>query len=114
LPPAAQAPQRTEPVREPVTVHDAVMPIEPQMEPAPIKQKELPSPVPPAANPAELERALKDSGLELVQTRPGIQPEPSLREEFVPAKRERRPPPPDIDEPLVQVETVHESTAPKE
>jgi len=32
---------------------------------------------------------------------------------FVPAKRERRPPPADLDEPLVQVETGNEPPAPK-
>jgi ribonuclease E len=64
------------------------------------------SPAPREPDPAEIERALKESGLELVQTRSGAtlaltEPEPK----FVPAKRERRPPPPDLDEPLVQVET---------
>ncbi|HMH17308.1 MAG TPA: Rne/Rng family ribonuclease [Burkholderiales bacterium] len=131
FPPVAQAPQRPEPMHEPVMVHEPamvhepvmarepVMAIEPQTQPAPmtqpapVKPREVPS-VSPAASPAEIERALKDSGLELVQTRPGIQPESSSVEEFVPAKRERRPPPPDIDEPLVQVETGHDSPPPKD
>ncbi len=66
-------------------------------------------------DPAEIERALRESGLELIQTRSGatggsaMEPEPK----FVPAKRERRPPPPDLDEPLVQVETGHEPPTPK-
>lgn len=66
-------------------------------------------------DPAEIERALKESGLELVQTRSGgsagpvMEPEPK----FVPAKRDRRPPPPDLDEPLVQVETGREPPTPK-
>jgi ribonuclease E len=73
------------------------------------------SPAPREPDPAEIERALRESGLELVQTRSGathgsaIEPEPK----FVPAKRERRPPPPDLDEPLVQVETGNEPPTPK-
>jgi hypothetical protein len=73
------------------------------------------SPAPREPDPAEIERALKESGLELVQTRSGttsgsaMEPEPK----FVPAKRERRPPPPDLDEPLVQVETGSEPPTPK-
>jgi ribonuclease E len=67
----------------------------------------------PAADPAEIERALKDSGLELVQTRPGgASAEPIAETEFVPAKRERRPPPSDSSEPLVQVETHKSDDAP--
>ncbi len=58
-------------------------------------------------DPAEIERALKESGLELVQTRSGATIGSAMEPEqkFLPAKRERRPPPPDLDEPLVQVET---------
>ena len=73
------------------------------------------SPAPREPDPAEIERALKESGLELVQTRSGatvgsvMEPEPK----FVPAKRDRRPPPPDLDEPLVQVETGREPPTPK-
>jgi ribonuclease E len=59
-------------------------------------------------DPAEIERALRESGLEMVQTRAARPAESSPEPEFVPAKRERRPPPPDISEPLVQVETVRE------
>ena len=57
-------------------------------------------------DPAEIERTLKESGLEMIRTRPGLQSESAQEPEFVPAKRERRPPPPDIQEPLVQVETA--------
>ena len=73
------------------------------------------SPAPREPDPAEIERALKESGLELVQTRSGatagsaMEPEPK----FVPAKRERRPPPTDLGEPLVQVETGRETPTPK-
>jgi len=61
-------------------------------------------------DPGEIERALKESGLELVQTRSGATVAPAMEPEqnFVPAKRERRPPPRDLDEPLVQVETGRE------
>ena len=86
--------------------------------PAPVKSApEAPAPVksapetlaPREPDPAEIERALRESGLEMVQTRASRPAEPSPEAEFVPAKRERRPPPPDINEPLVQVETVRES-----
>jgi hypothetical protein len=84
-----------------------------QYQPAPAQ---IAQPAPPASHapdPAEIERALKESGLEMVQTRPGVQAEPPPEPEFTPAKRERRPPPPDLDEPLVQVETGGESSTPK-
>ena len=60
-----------------------------------------------------IERALKESGLEMVQTRPAGPIELPPDAEFVPAKRERRPPPADIGEPLVQVETTREPSDPK-
>jgi hypothetical protein len=73
------------------------------------------SPAPREPDPAEIERALKESGLELVQTRSGATVASALEPEqkFVPAKRERRPPPSGLDEPLVQVETGHETPTPK-
>ncbi|HUL93727.1 MAG TPA: Rne/Rng family ribonuclease [Burkholderiales bacterium] len=80
--------------------------------PAPL----TPAPVAPAPrepDPAEIERALRDSGLEMVQTRAPSPAEPAPEAEFVPAKRERRPPPSDINEPLVQVETAREPSEPK-
>jgi hypothetical protein len=69
-------------------------------------------PAPREPDPAEIERALKESGLELVQTRSGATVAES-EQKFVPAKRERRPAPADLDEPLVQVETGHEPPATK-
>src|SRR5690242_15249854 len=85
--------------------------------PAPVKpapEKSVPeAPAPREPDPAEIERALRDSGLELVQTRAAGPIELPPDAEFVPAKRERRPPPPDIDEPLVQVETTREPSGPK-
>jgi hypothetical protein len=85
---------------------------EAQAAPAPAR----PAPVAPAPrepDPAEIERALRDSGLELVQTRSSGPIELPPDAEFVPAKRERRPPPADIAEPLVQVETTREPSEPK-
>jgi ribonuclease E len=80
--------------------------------PAPVKPaREAPAPREP--DPAEIERALQDSGLEMVQTRTSGPIELPPDAEFVPAKRERRPPPPDIDEPLVQVETTRTPSEPK-
>jgi len=100
-----QAPQRPEPAREP----DAVMELKAQ--PAPARPPA--SPAPHAPDPVEIERALKESGLEMIQTRAGSQAEPPPEPEFTPARRGRRPPPPDLDEPLVQVETGRESSTPK-
>ena len=73
-----------------------------------------PPPPPPVADPAEIDRALRESGLEMIQTRPGSQAAPLPEPEFVPAKRQRRAPPPDLAEPLVQVETGRESSSPKD
>ncbi len=94
-----------------------VMAAEPQPEytsasPAPVAPAV--SPAARAPDPAEIERALRESGLELIQTRSGTT-DASVEQEtkFVPAKRERRPPPPDLDEPLVQVETGREPPTPK-
>jgi ribonuclease E len=90
--------------------------------PAPVKsapetsapEKSAPeNPAPREPDPAEIERALRDSGLEMVQTRSAGPIELPPDAEFVPAKRERRPPPPDINEPLVQVETAREPSEPK-
>jgi len=81
--------------------------------PAPVAAAHSPAPREP--DPAEIERALKESGLELIQTRSGTTVGSATESEpkFVPAKRERRPPPPDLDEPLVQVETGNEPPTPK-
>jgi hypothetical protein len=56
-----------------------------------------------------LERALKDSGLQLVQTRADAKVEMPPEPEFVPGKRPRRPPPADLGQPLQIVETRKES-----
>jgi ribonuclease E len=75
------------------------------MRTAPEREPERPAPV---QDPAELKRALEASGLQLVQTRPGAQTEAPAESEFVPARRERRPPPAELNQPLVQVETRKE------
>jgi hypothetical protein len=84
------------------TVHVPERVREPQAAPAPVRQEAQPVREP---DPVEIERALRDSGLEMVQTRASGPIELPPDAEFVPAKRERRPPPSDINEPLVQVET---------
>jgi ribonuclease E len=96
---------------------------QPAPAPAPARHEAQPAPAPAPArheppaprepDPAEIERALKESGLEMVQTRASGPIELPPEAEFVPAKRERRPPPPDINEPLVQVETGREPSEPK-
>jgi len=93
--------------------HEIVVDANPQSGSTPIPQAPVAatvSPAPREPDPAEIERALKESGLELVQTRSGATIGSTMEPEqkFVPAKRERRPPPPDLDEPLVQVETGRE------
>ncbi len=101
------APQAAEPMSSPSVVEPQVQVqahAAPQQRPAP----------PPTPDPAEIDRALRESGLELVQTRADSQAAPSPEPAFVPAKRERRAPPPDLAEPLVQVETGRESAAPKD
>ncbi len=95
--PPPHAPAQHEPVREPVMV---AAPAAPQ-----------PQPAPRAPDPVEIERALKESGLELVQTRAGTTVEPAPQPGFTPAKRERRAPPADLNEPLVQVETASKEDA---
>ncbi len=115
-----------EPIHRPVEAHEAQPAPAPAAErheaqpapaPAPARYEAQPAPAParheaPAPrepDPAEIERALKESGLEMVQTRSSGPIELPPDAEFVPAKRERRPPPPDIDEPLVQVQTARDS-----
>ena len=71
------------------------------MRPAP----EMVAPPAPKPAPIDLDRVLKESGLQLVETKPGVAPELPPEPQFVPAKRERRPPPADLNLPLEQVET---------
>jgi ribonuclease E len=83
---------------------------QPAATPAPARHE---PPAPREPDPAEIERALRESGLEMVQTRAAGPIELPPDAEFVPAKRERRPPPPDINEPLVQVETTRDPSEQK-
>jgi hypothetical protein len=73
---------------------------------APAASVPTPTPAPaPAAAPVDLERALEQSGLVLVQTK-ATAPQPAEPEPaFVPARRERRAPPADLNTPMQQVET---------
>ena len=79
-----------------------------ETEARPVVRERAPEPPAPAQDPAEIERALERSGLQLVQTKPGVQVEAPVESEFVPARRERRPPPAELNQPLVQVETRKE------
>jgi ribonuclease E len=101
-----------EPLHAPVeTQQPSLPPVEAQQAaPAPVRREPEPVREP---DPAQIERALRDSGLEMVQTRAAGPIELPPDAEFVPAKRERRPPPPDINEPLVQVQTTREPSEPK-
>jgi ribonuclease E len=114
--------QHAAPVRaqeEPREQHLAPMPAQEEVR----ERHPAPAPVPAPArheaaaprepDPAEIERALRESGLEMVQTRSSGPIELPPDAEFVPAKRERRPAPADIDEPLVQVQTARDSSEPK-
>jgi len=78
---------------------------------APVESAPARAPAPvqvPQASPADLERALRESGLQLVQTKADAKVELPPEPEFVPAKRTRRPPPPDLGQPLQIVETRKE------
>ena len=83
----------------PAPVEVAVAP--PRPEPAPTSAPEMPRP--------SLDEALRESGLQLIETHPGKAKAVATTEEEAPvtppAPRARRAPPPDIDQPLQQVET---------
>ena len=106
--PASASPVRVEP--NPASASASPVRVEPEpASPPEVRVKAAPPPVQaPQVSPADLGRALQESGLQLIQTKPGatleIPPEP----EFVPAKRPRRPPPPDLGQPLQIVETRKE------
>jgi ribonuclease E len=89
-------PLAVEPAPAPVVYHAPV-----QVAPAPVQA--------PQASAADLERALEESGLQLVQTKADAKVELPPEPEFVPAKRPRRPPPADLGQPLQIVETRKES-----
>lgn len=104
--PMAAIPEAVPPASGPVETSPApaaAQPPEPSAvaapAPAPAAVRTPPAPV----AKVDLDQALQASGLQLVETRfkAEIVPEPA----FVPAKRERRPPPSSFNEPLQQVET---------
>ena len=120
---ASMASSRTpvpEPQPAPVV---AVQQEQPAAAEAPALERQMPEPaesapaaLPPMAaprihaDPAPIQQALKDSGLVLVQTRSDVKSEMPPEPEFRPAKRERRPPPPDL--PMVQVQTRQDNNPP--
>lgn len=104
-PPAPPAPTAApaagfEPVRE----HRTPAPV-PEFEPR--QEPRVIPPPPPAPPPQDLDTALRESGLVMIETdrvrvreaEPGTEPQP------VRPRRERRPAPPGVNEPLEQVET---------
>jgi ribonuclease E len=74
---------------------------------APERAPEVRRPAPPPAPQLDVDRALRESGLVMIETsREKVQAPPPAEEAQAPrARRERRPPPPDLDVPLQQVET---------
>ncbi len=97
--------------KEPAPAREAPVPTfrEPMPAPEPITvpviEKTPAMPAAPQVTVADLDRAIRESGLQLVETRGDAKVELPPEPEFVPAKRERRPPPADISAPLVQIET---------
>ena len=111
--PVAEAPVvRPEPAPQPAPVETETTPVaEPVAvtEPAPALPQAKPAPRPePAPVTVDIEEALKQSGLQLVQTRADAKVEVAEEPEVVPVKRARRPAPASLNEPMVQVETRSE------
>jgi ribonuclease E len=77
-------------------------PLPPNDGPTPTQPKS-PMAATPAIGSETLSDTLKESGLVMVQTRSSREAEVPPEPEFKPAKRERRPPPPEI--PMVQIQT---------
>jgi ribonuclease E len=96
-------PPRFEPTPPP-----APMPVAPAVAAAP-------PPPPPALPPVDLDAALRDSGLVMIQTKSDRVAQPAEAEEpSAPRqRRERRPPPADLSTPLMQVETRNKGDAPQ-
>lgn len=109
--PAAPAFEQLAPAIKEPPAHEAPLPTfrEPMPAPEPITvpvvEKTPAMPAAPQVTVADLDRAIRESGLQLVETRGEAKVELPPEPEFVPAKRERRPPPADMSAPLVQVET---------
>ena len=108
-PAPAALPAQAEPTRvEAPVAAPAAAPVAPA--PAPVAQAPV-AQAPVVADPVKIEEALKESGLVLVQTRSDIKVEMPPEPEFKPAKRERRPPPPNA--PMQMVETVTKTPDPQ-
>ncbi len=73
----------------------------------PERAPELRAPPPPPPPPVNVDEALRDSGLVMIETsREKVRIQPAVEETPEPrARRERRPPPADLETPLQQVET---------
>ncbi len=97
--PVVTAPVQTAPVHVPETASAPVH------VPAPVA-------VAPAAPAVDIGRALEESGLVMVKTRSDVKVEMPPEPEFKPAKRERRPPPADLNAPMQVVETVKKDVNP--
>jgi len=69
-----------------------------------------PPPAPPAPS-ADIDTALRESGLVMIQTKADrVAPLGEVEQPPAPRpRRERRPPPADLNAPLMQVETAHKS-----
>ncbi len=82
---------------------------EPAPRPAPVAAAapREPSAAPPPPPAVDLDAALRESGLVMIQTKADrVAPAPEPEEALAPRpRRERRPPPADLDAPMVQVET---------
>ena len=97
---------------ESAVMEPASAPVFAEPSPAPQAPTEAARPAPqpavataPRPEPIDLDRVLKESGLQLVETKPGAKVELPPDPAFVPAVRPRRPPPADLTQPLQQVET---------
>ena len=111
--PAAPAYEQPAPAfQEPLPSQEMPAPAfkEPTPEPIAVPAVEKSPVMTPAAQVtvADLDRAIRESGLQLVETRGEAKVELPPEPQFVPAKRPRRPAPADMSAPLVQVETQKE------
>jgi len=97
--PASEAVQVAAPRVEAIVAEQAA-PTERQLVAAPVAAEAVRAP---SVEKIDLGQVLHASGLQLVETR--VRAEIVAEPEFVPAKRERRPPPSSFSEPLQQVET---------
>src|SRR5215831_14890706 len=99
-------------ISEPLPTRTEPAPYQPAFAPAPTPEPEVRAPAPHAAPPPDLDAMLRESGLVMIETDRAKAPTGERVEEteLPRARRERRPPPPDLSQPLVQVETRHSET----